>query len=117
VQLGLGVYDEETHLAYAFYPDSTPGNHPPDTPSVPSGPDSGQAGVSYGFSSSATDPEGDSVALRFSWVTATRQHGRSCGQWCFGFDVTCLEHAGSYTVKAQAEDVHNATSAGQADIR
>jgi YVTN family beta-propeller protein len=42
-------------------------NHPPNTPSTPSGPSSGQVGVSYSFSSSATDPDGDAVLIRFAW--------------------------------------------------
>ena len=93
------MYDEETHLAYAFYPDSTPGNHPPDTPSVPSGPDSGQAGVSYGFSSSATDPEGDSVALRFSWGDGdTSAWGGPVGSGASVSMSHAWSTAGSYTV-------------------
>ena len=42
-------------------------NHPPDTPAVPSGPDSGAVRDTLTFSASATDPDGDSVSIRFDW--------------------------------------------------
>jgi len=87
------------------------GNNPPNTPSTPSGPDSGQVGVSYQFTDSTTDPDGDSVSLRFSWGD-----GDTSGWSNFVSSGTAvsMSHAwstaGSYTVKAQAEDAHSATS-------
>ncbi|MEO0067787.1 MAG: PQQ-binding-like beta-propeller repeat protein [candidate division WOR-3 bacterium] len=42
-------------------------NIAPDKPTTPSGPSFGNINVSYQFSSTATDPDGDSIAIRFSW--------------------------------------------------
>ncbi|MEO0124849.1 MAG: hypothetical protein ABIK99_01070, partial [candidate division WOR-3 bacterium] len=46
-------------------------NTPPDKPLTPSGPTNGGVNVSYEFFSSTEDPEGDSVAIRFSWGDGT----------------------------------------------
>ena len=42
-------------------------NQPPANPGTPEGPSSGLIGTSYDFRASATDPEGDSIAIRFDW--------------------------------------------------
>jgi DNA-binding beta-propeller fold protein YncE len=42
-------------------------NHEPDTPSVPAGPSAVGKGWLASFSSVATDPDGDSVCIRFDW--------------------------------------------------
>jgi hypothetical protein len=42
-------------------------NQPPNKPSTPSGPTSGNAGTTYQYSSSTTDPEGNNVYYNFSW--------------------------------------------------
>lgn len=42
-------------------------NNPPNTPSTPSGRTSGYEGVSYAYSTSTTDPDGDQVKYEFSW--------------------------------------------------
>ena len=46
-------------------------NHPPNTPSIPSGPGSGAAGTSYSYSTSTTDPDGDQVKYTFDWGDGT----------------------------------------------
>ncbi len=42
-------------------------NLPPNLPSIPSGPSVGYTDTFYLFSSSAIDPEGENVAIRFDW--------------------------------------------------
>jgi len=46
-------------------------NRVPDAPSTPTGPSSGYHNVSYGFNSSATDPDNNTVRLRFDWGDST----------------------------------------------
>lgn len=45
----------------------TPINHPPNAPIKPIGPTLVEAGTVYQYNSSAVDPDGDSVRLRFDW--------------------------------------------------
>ena len=57
-------------------------NDPPNTPATPSGPSSGFTGTDYNFSTSASDPDGDSLEYRYdwgdgeisSWGSPTRSH-------------------------------------------
>jgi hypothetical protein len=90
-------------------------NHAPDTPAVPSGPSTGAVGVSYTFMSSAADPDGDDVVIRFDWgdgdtsdwsafvysgVTVTKVH-----TWAA---------SGTFDVKAQTKDKRDIASAWSA---
>ena len=86
-------------------------NRPPGSPSIPDGPPIGQLGLLYHFSTSATDPDGDDVAYRFSWgdgnISDWTQFGASGG-------VDSMAHswavAGIHDVRAQASDVHGVLS-------
>jgi hypothetical protein len=86
-------------------------NHAPDTPSVPTGPTSCAVGVEYTFSSSATDPDGDSVSIRFDWGDGDTSEWSPC---VAGGDTVSMEHSwtsyASHGVKAQARDRRGATS-------
>jgi len=88
-----------------------PKNAPPGTPSIPSGRSSGVTGAFHEFSSSATDPDGDSVAIRFSWGDGDISDWSS--QVLSGQTVS-MSHAwataGIYDVRAQAKDSRGATS-------
>jgi YVTN family beta-propeller protein len=88
------------------------GNNPPNTPSTPSGPDSGQAGVTYQFADSATDPDDDSVALRFSWGDGDTSEWSS---FVSSGTLVTMQYAwasaGTFDVKAQAKDEHGSASA------
>jgi PKD repeat protein len=44
-------------------------NNPPNKPKKPSGPTSGRTGISYTYSTSATDPDRDRVRYCFNWGT------------------------------------------------
>jgi tol-pal system beta propeller repeat protein TolB len=86
-------------------------NQAPNTPSTPSGPGSGQIGVSYQFTSSANDPDGDNVALRFAWGDGDTS-GWS-GYVTSGSSVIVSKTwlaVGSYLVRAQARDITEAVS-------
>jgi hypothetical protein len=87
------------------------GTIPPNTPSTPSGPSSGNPNATYNFSSSATDPDGDSVALRFAWGDGDTSLWSS---WVPSGSLVSMSHSwsspGSYDVKAQAKGVYGATS-------
>jgi hypothetical protein len=86
-------------------------NFPPNTPGTPSGPSAGFRDTSYNFSVSATDPDGDSVAIRFSWGDGDTSN------WSVyvpsGQTVT-MNHSwrdsGIYYVKAQAKDKEGSVS-------
>ncbi len=86
-------------------------NLPPGVPSAPSGQTSDTTGIPYGYSTSATDPDGDMVEYTFDWgdgtptittnqvpsgATASANHSWSA--------------AGTYQVKANATDSHGASS-------
>jgi hypothetical protein len=81
-------------------------NQPPNKPSTPSGPANGDAGTTYTYTSSATDPDGDSISYLFEWgddtdsgwtdpipsgQTATETH-----KW---------SDQGTYQIKVKARDV------------
>jgi hypothetical protein len=80
-------------------------NSPPSPPTTPTGPSSALVNAAVTFSTSATDPNGDSLQYRYdwgdgvvgSWGTASQSHG-----WAA---------AGSYPVRAQARDNAGAESA------
>ncbi|MCK4365471.1 MAG: PKD domain-containing protein [Thermoplasmatales archaeon] len=84
---------------------------PPNDPSTPSGPMSGDVGVSYTYSTSASDPEGDQVYYWFDWDDSTNsgwvgpynsgQTGSASYSW---------SSPGTYYIKAKAKDVHDAES-------
>ena len=85
-------------------------NHPPNTPSVPSGPSTGNVGLSYTFSTSATDPDGDNVKIIIDWGDGSRSES----DYVPSGESVSLSHswssAGTYRIKAKAEDVSGSTS-------
>jgi len=86
-------------------------NHPPDAPAVPAGPDSGAVNDSLTFNTSALDPDGDSIAVRFDWGDG------DTSDWS-GFvasgETVAASHAwdsaGTYSISAQARDVSDVMS-------
>jgi TolB-like protein len=86
-------------------------NHAPDTPAVPAGPSSCSGGFEYTFSSSAADPDDDSVAIRFDWG------GGDTSEWSLlvRSDITVsMSHTwpsgGTYEVRSQSQDRNGLTS-------
>lgn len=86
-------------------------NYSPLTPSTPEGPIEGARGVMHDFSSSASDPNGDSILLRFSWGNGdTSSWGDPVPS---GRTVTrskAWDVPGSYWIKAQAKDPDGAVT-------
>ena len=87
-------------------------NQAPDVPAVPSGPSSGAVGVEYTFSSSAADPDGDSVAIRFDWGDGDTS---DWSRWVRPGDTATSSHSwssiGTFSVRAQTKDTGRNTSA------
>ena len=88
----------------------TVANNPPNAPTV-SGPDSAQVNESVTFTASATDPDNDDVAIRFSWGDGNTSNWSS---YVSSGQSVSMSHtyttAGTYYVKAQAKDENGATS-------
>ena len=85
-------------------------NFPPYTPSHPTGPTTGNPGISYTYSAVTTDPEGDYVSYYFDW-------GDGSGTWTsqtLPGQMVSRSHSwdstGVYYVRVKAKDEHGAES-------
>ena len=85
-------------------------NEPPNIPAKPTGPDSGQVGLSYTFSTSTVDNEDDSISYQFNW-------GDSSSNWSnyksSSSSITMSktwQSLGACTVRARAKDIKEHTS-------
>jgi outer membrane protein assembly factor BamB len=86
-------------------------NQPPNTPSTPNGISVGRVDSSYVFSSSTTDPEGDEIAIRFTWGDGDTSYWSSLT--ASGNTVSKSHYwsnSDTYYVKAQAKDLIGDTS-------
>ena len=80
-------------------------NSAPNTPAKPTGPASGFVQTSYAFNTSGTDPDGDSLTYRFDWGD-----GNTSGWGGADSRTHAFSAVGSYCIKAQSQDIHNAAS-------
>ena len=87
-------------------------NQPPDKPDAPDGPTSGEVGSVYTFTTVATDPDGQLVAVKFDWDDG------DTSDWTpffpSGAEVTenhLWSLAGNYRVSVQAKDAKDLVSA------
>ncbi len=94
-----GYSDEVSHTIPA------PGNSPPSPPLVPSGASSALVGTSITFTTSAIDPNGDSLQYRFDWG------GGVLSGWGEASRTKSWTTPGQYIVRAQARDTIGAESA------
>ena len=80
-------------------------NHPPALLTAPTGPEYCFEGVTYTFKAVASDPDGDSVAIRFDWGDSTPSNWSG---WAASGRAVALTHAwqdtGIYEVRAWAKD-------------
>ena len=86
-------------------------NQPPVTPVAPTGPTSGFTGVSYSFSATTIDPEGDNISYMFDWGDGN--FSSWLGPYSSGATATTSHawaHAGTYNVKVKAKDSQGAES-------
>ena len=85
-------------------------NRAPNTPSKPSGPTSGYRSVSYTYSTSTTDPDGDNVRYQFDWGDCST----TTTGWYASGSTASASHSwgstGTYYVKVRAEDSYGAWS-------
>ena len=86
-------------------------NQVPDAPATPGGPESGYLGGNGAFSASSTDPDGDSLTIRFDWGTGDTSVWSSPVQ---PGDTVTMSYTwpvvGILRVRAQAKDVHDGMS-------
>ncbi|MCK7504726.1 MAG: hypothetical protein MZV70_12005 [Desulfobacterales bacterium] len=83
----------------------SPRTQRPTTPAIPSGPSSALVNTAITFSTSATDPNGDSLQYRYDWG------GGVLSSWGAASQSRSWAAAGQYAVKAQARDSLLAESA------
>jgi len=86
-------------------------NQPPVTPAAPTGPTSGSTGVSYSFSATTTDPDGDDIYFMFDWGDGNQSIW--LGPYSSPGTVTtsyAWASAGSYDVTVKAKDTNDAES-------
>ncbi len=79
-------------------------NGPPSTPATPSGPSSAAVNTAVTFSTSAADPNGDSLQYRYDWG------GGVLSTWGAASQSRSWTVAGQYAVRAQARDSLGAQS-------
>ena len=85
-------------------------NIPPNSPSMPSGPNSGRPGILYTYSASAADPDGDEIEITFDWGDSTTSIVGPVDSGAVAEAVHTWIQAGSYQVKANAADSKGAPS-------
>ena len=86
-------------------------NSPPEKPNTPEGPTTGRTGISYSYSSSTTDSNGEPIFYMFDWDDGT------LSEWIGPFDsgqTITTSHTwsikGSYAVKVKAKDIYGGES-------
>ncbi len=100
------TYCTEVVVIAIYTTDQAPG-----TCSTPSGASNGSPGTSYGFSTAATDPEGDNVYYVFDWGDTTQSNSGWYASGQTGTAYHSWSVAGTYQVKAYAVDPYGASSA------
>jgi len=119
-KIAYGECSIESSVAHLDYSHSGGGggNAPPAIPSRPSGPTTGDPGVSYSFTTSTTDPEEQDVQYQFSWGDGS--FSPWTGSVASGTAVT-LSHSwsqkGTYYVMARARDQNGSTSGWSSSLR
>jgi len=128
LQVILGVFDDEVHIGYsdppsgspfnAYYSDECiavlptegPINNPPSVPTI-QGPTTGIQDVSYTYTISSVDPEGNDIYYCVNWSDGT---GEVCtGPFASGQPVSASHTwtvPGTYLIKVKARDTLNAES-------
>ncbi|KAA0002424.1 MAG: PKD domain-containing protein [Thermoplasmata archaeon] len=86
-------------------------NNPPERPQKPTGPNSGEVGIAYTYTTSSLDPDGDRIYYLFDWGDGNES------EWIGPYEsgeMVSVSHTwnreGNYTVRVRAMDEHGATS-------
>lgn len=127
IQVILAVFGNTPHQSYSDPPSGNPfwayfsdeaiavtlgggQNNPPSVPTI-EGPTEGTAGISYTYTFSSTDPEGDDIYYCINW---SDDSGEVCiGPYASGEEVTASHTwslPGTYLVKVKARDIYDAES-------
>jgi hypothetical protein len=86
-------------------------NEPPNQPQRPAGPSSGKIGFSYSYSSSTTDPDGDTVYYMVDWDDGTTSGWKGPYNSGQSFTISHIwEAKGTYQIKVKAKDEHDIES-------
>jgi len=87
-------------------------NNPPQTPTKPTGPESGTVDISYTFATSSIDPDNDSISYGWDW-----NGDNSVDEWTAYYpsgQTVSASHAwastGTYNIKVKAKDERGAQS-------
>jgi len=96
---------------HSFIVEITSTNNPPDKPDTPTGPESGEAGISYTYSTSTHDSNGDEVFYKWDWGDG------SYSNWLGPFEsdeMVIANHTwdekGTYSIKVKAKDINDEES-------
>lgn len=84
------------------------GNTAPNKPSTPVGPASGRSGISYSYSTTTIDPDGDTIYYLFDWGDGTTSGW--IGPYSSGSGITAAHawaNKGSFPIKVKAKDDPN----------
>jgi len=95
--------DYSNEVSYSV-PGTQPSNNSPNTPQAPSGAASGYVSISYAFTTTGTDPDGDDLEFRFDWGDGT------ISSWGAASRSHSWSSTGTYYIKAQSRDSQGATS-------
>jgi hypothetical protein len=112
---GSQKYEHFEWSSYWGHPNLTTGavtsSYPPETPATPTGLAEGPPGAESDFSSSTTDPEGESIFYLFDWGDDTDSDW--LGPYNSGETCTASKSwvdAGAYDVRVKAKDVYDRES-------
>jgi len=86
-------------------------SNPPSTPTTPNGPSRGAYNRPYTFTSSATEPDGESIFYIFDWDDGNKSDW--LGPYSSGETVTAThtwETIGDYEIRVKAKDINEAQS-------
>jgi hypothetical protein len=89
---------------------STAVNNPPNMPTMPSGPGTGKIGRTYRYTTSATDPDGDTLKYTFDWGDGVTSVTRSVKSGISASSSHTWGKTGTYRIKVMATDSKGATS-------
>jgi len=91
-------------------PASTAINNPPNMSTMPSGPNTGKIGRTYRYTTSATDPDGDTLKYTFDWGDGVTSMTRSVKSGISAGSSHTWGKAGKYQIKVMVTDSKGATS-------
>jgi hypothetical protein len=85
-------------------------NNPPDTPTLPTGPNTGKIRKPYTYTTSASDPDRDAMKYTFDWGDGTTSVTGSVNSGAIARGSHKWRTSGTYQVRAIAKDRKGASS-------